>query len=88
MRLPLGIVCATPGALALLCRAGLSPAILLARHQAGDWGEVAPEDALENDRSVIEGFRVLSSYCVSDGRIWVITEADRSATTLLLPEDY
>lgn len=87
---PLGRVVATPGALALLADASVSPVELLKRHQRGDWGEVPPEDARENELSVRRGFRILSSYRVGDQgtRIWVITEADRSSTCLLLPEEY
>jgi hypothetical protein len=86
---PLGRLVATPGALALLRSGGedLLPA-LLERHRSGDWGYVPPEDARENEFSVRYGFRVLSSYRVGGESLWVITEADRSATTFLLPEDY
>ena len=86
---PLGRLVATPGALALLRRAGedLLPA-LLERHRSGDWGDVSPEDARENEVSVRYGFRVLSSYRVAGERLWLITEADRSVTTVLLPEEY
>jgi hypothetical protein len=68
----------------------LNAAPLLARHQDGDWGEVPPEDARENERSVREGLRVLSSYPVGDdgAQVWIITEHDRSSTCILLPEDY
>jgi uncharacterized protein YbcC (UPF0753/DUF2309 family) len=58
------------------------------RHAAGDWGDVCPEDALANDAAVIEGDRLLSAYGNGQHRFWVITEADRSITTVLLPEDY
>ena len=87
---PLGKIVATPGALSLLARSGVNPAELLERHRLGDWGEVPPEDASENDFSVRNGFRILSSYRVGNqkARIWVITEADRSSTCLLLPEEY
>ena len=54
----------------------------------GDWGDITKEDAAENDLSLREGFRLLSAYGVGDRRFWVITEADRSVTTVLLPEDY
>lgn len=84
----LGHVVATPGALDALVAAGQDPAELLDRHRAGDWGEVPPEDAAENRRSVRHGWRILSSYPVGAGRVWIITEADRSSTCLLLPEDY
>ncbi len=87
---PLGRLVATPGALAPLRHAGedLLPA-LLERHRSGDRGDVPPEDARENEFSVrYGGFRVLSSYRVAGERLWVITEADRSATTVLLPSEY
>jgi hypothetical protein len=86
---PLGRLVATPGAIELLRSVGedLLPA-LLERHRSGDWGNVPEEDARENEFSVRHGFRVLSSYRVTEERIWVITESDRSATTLLLPSEY
>ena len=61
---------------------------LLERHRRGDWGELDESDLRANDRALVHGGRVLSAYLVSDLRVWCITEADRSATTLLLPEDY
>ncbi len=86
---PLGRLVATPGAIELLRSAGedLLPA-LLERHRSGDWGEAPPEDARENEFSVRYGFRIVSSYWVAEERLWVITESDRSATTLLLPSEY
>lgn len=87
-RLPLGRVLVTPGALQLLDGAGANPLDLLCRHASGDWGELDPEDRRENERSVREGWRVLSNYPVGTGRLWIITEADRSYTKLLLPEEY
>jgi hypothetical protein len=83
-------VVATPGALALLDSVREQAVGLLARHQCGDWGEVPAEDARENELSVKEGFRILSSYRVGDQEavIWIITEADRSSTCLLLPREY
>jgi hypothetical protein len=87
---PLGRIVATPGALAVLATAGRDPAELLCRHQRGDWGEVPAEDARENKLSVRNGFRILSSYRVGNQEavVWIITEADRSSTCLLLPEEY
>ncbi len=85
---PMGRVVATPGALDALEEAQTRPSELLRRHQAGDWGEVPPADARENELSVRGGFRVLSSYVVGGQKIWIITEADRSSTCLLLPSDY
>ena len=88
MMFPLGRIVATPGALDAFAETDVSPRALLARHQSGDWGSVPPEDAAENELSVARGFRILSSYPVGDERVWIITEADRSATTLLLPSEY
>lgn len=85
---PLGQIVATPGALALLDRGAVNAASLIQRHQSGDWGNVPPEDAEENERSVVNGNRILSSYSVLEDRLWIITEADRSSTTLLLPDEY
>lgn len=87
-RFPLGQVVAAPGALALLQAHAVSPAELLARHQAGDWGEVPPDDAQANELAVAHGDRLLSCYRVGGERLWIITEADRAATTLLLPSEY
>ncbi|MGC9395648.1 MAG: hypothetical protein ACP5J4_12420 [Anaerolineae bacterium] len=85
----LGQVVGTPGALNALEEAGQHPLALLARHVTGDWGELDDEDQAENDLSVEQGFRILSAYTLETGtRIWVITEADRSATTFLLPSEY
>ena len=89
-RLDLGAVVATPGALEVLTSAATTPAALLERHASGDWGEVPPQDARDNARSLKHGWRVLSSYPVGDAgeKVWIITEADRSSTCILLPEDY
>lgn len=88
-RFPLGQVVATPGALSVLEARGLSAFDLLARHQAGDWGDVPPEDARANELALQRGYRLLSSYTLAPGlRIWVITESDRAATTVLLPSEY
>ena len=88
-RFPLGSIVATPGALAALDRAGDTATAFLRRHVSGDWGELDSDDRAENERSVARGLRLLSAYALSDGtRIWVITEADRSSTTLLLPSEY
>ncbi|MDP8952542.1 MAG: hypothetical protein M3N18_09940 [Actinomycetota bacterium] len=88
-RFDLGRVVATPGALETMGEAGISPLSLIQRHVSGDWGEVPKADARENEYSIKHGFRVLSSYGVGEGRkVWIITEADRSSTCLLLPEKY
>ena len=89
MLFSLGAVVATPGALEALERAGDMPEQYLGRHEKGDWGDVCQEDWKENDFSVSRHLRIFSSYTLSDGtKLWVITEADRSATTLLLPSEY
>jgi hypothetical protein len=86
---PLGQVVATPGALAALERAKQTATLFLDRHANGDWGELDQSDVDENEYSVAHGFRLLSSYQTNAGeKLWIITEADRSATTLLLPEEY
>ena len=85
----LGRVLATPGALAAIETSGRQPGDFLARNVIGDWGEVPPEDTKENEFSLHHGFRLLSAYRTSAGdRLWVITEADRSSTCILLPEEY
>lgn len=85
----LGQIVATPGALAALGESGEQPSEFLSRHEAGDWGDLCIEDRMENEFSVAHGFRILSSYSLRNGTvIWIITEADRSATALLLPEEY
>jgi hypothetical protein len=85
-RFSLGRVVATPGALK-----AFAPEVIKAfldRHESGDWGEVEAEDAAENELSVKNGYRVLSIYAQGSRRCWVITEADRASTTVLLPEEY
>jgi hypothetical protein len=86
--LPLGKVVATPWALKLLSEAGQDPFDYLARHATGDWGELCTFDRRQNEIALRDGHRVLSSYPVGEGRVWIITEADRSVTTILLPEEY
>jgi hypothetical protein len=86
---PLGKVVATPGALAALEPANQTPSEFLRRHLSGDWGALDAHDIAENEYSLAHGFRLLSSYRTTAGEtIWIITEADRSVTTLLLPEEY
>ena len=85
----LGQLVATPGALAALEKTGQNAMEFLSRHVTGDWGELPREDQNENQLSLAKGFRLLSSYRTSCGdKLWVITEADRSHTTLLLPDEY
>lgn len=83
-RFDVGDVVATPGAMRALVRE------LLVRHQAGDWGTLDDEDKQQNEISIVLGMRILSAYILpnTSEKIWVITEADRSITTLLLPAEY
>lgn len=85
---PLGTVGATPGAIDLLDRTGMNAALFVDRHQRGDFGTVGAEDDQANKDAIQDGNRILSSYIVGGERLWIITEADRSGTTLLLPEEY
>ena len=102
-RFALGQIVATPGALELLEQAGFSALALISRHVHGDWGDCCAEDKTTNELSVQQGMRVMSIYRLVDAErllqtpldkrsslptVWIITEADRSVTTLLLPEDY
>jgi hypothetical protein len=87
-RFPLGRLLATPGALAVLEASGVSPFALLSRHAAGDWGDLDLHDRVANQLALRDGSRILSAYDLPGGRLWVITEWDRSATTILRPEDY
>ena len=85
----LGQVVATPGALSALQNAEQQPAEFLDRHVNGDWGEVPEEDKRENEFSVQHGFRILSASTTTAGdTIWLLTEADRSFTAILLPSEY
>jgi hypothetical protein len=89
MLFPLGEIVATPGALNSLEKNGVVPMQLISRHMRGDWSDVPSDDAATNTDALRIGARLLSSYALPDGaRVWIITEADRSATTLLLPEEY
>lgn len=92
IKFPLGQVVMTPGAMLALEQVegqGVTLGTLLRRHLAGDWGELDEEDKRENDYSVPRHLRILSAYRLPTGRkVWVITEADRSLTTILLPEEY
>jgi hypothetical protein len=91
---PLGRLLATPGALQTLAESGEDPAQFLDRHVRGDWGDVDAGDGRLNDDAVKDGTRILSAYRTAKGeRIWIITEAAddsgiRSATTILLPDEY
>lgn len=92
---PLGQIVSTPGVIAAVPNSLMMEA--LARHVRGDWGNVCPADAAENDKALVEGYRILSAYPIDPAKpakghganvFWIITEADRSVTTFLLPEEY
>lgn len=88
-RFPLGRIVATPGAVEALEEAGENPGIFIKRHVAGDWGDVDEQDRRGNEWSLTHGFRLLSVYTLPTGtKLWIITEADRSSTTILLPSEY
>ena len=89
-RFALGRVVATPGALSALEETGTDALGLLKRHVSGDWGDVPACDARENEVSLKHGWRLLSSYPIGeDGeKVWILTEAMREATTILLPSEY
>jgi hypothetical protein len=88
-RFPLGRTVATPGALEALSTNGQSPFEFFIRHGTGDWGDTGPDDRERNEEALKDGSRIFSVYTLRDEtRIYVITEADRSATTILLPEEY
>lgn len=87
--LNLGRTVATPRALAALVEAHESGAWYLRRHQCGDWGDLSPDDWSANDAALREGSRVLSAFQLGTGvTLWIITEWDRSVTTLLMPGDF
>ena len=86
-KFPLGMVVSTPNALDTLVAEDLHAAIQ--RHHCGDWGDVDPHDRKENERALKQGNRLFSVYHDrAKTKFWIITEADRSSTTVLLPEDY
>ncbi len=88
-RFSLGQVVATPGALEALASSSQTPEEFLKRHIQGNWGDVCEDDKQANEAALLHGERLLSSYRTSKSvKLWIITEADRSATTLLLPEEY
>ena len=88
-RFPLGTIVATPGAIQAMQDAGQTASVFLDRHAACDWGELSRQDKTLNDEAVDGEARIMSAYRTSKAvRLWIITEADRSATTILLPEEY
>ena len=83
----LGQLVATPNALNRLTQDDIRSGII--RHQSGDWGDFGADDRKENDLALERGTRLLSAYQASNGvKFWIITEADKSSTTVLMPEDY
>ena len=86
-KFPLGRIILTANAANVLAHNDLEVGLL--RHVAGDWGDLEEPDRQENEKALLNGFRLLSSYRANVGiKFWIITEADRSRTTVLLPEDY
>jgi hypothetical protein len=86
---PLGRTFITPAAQEAIRDAGQLPLEFLLRHQSGDWGDLCREDKNENEYSIANGFRILSKYHTTEGvALYVISEWDRSATTILLPDEY
>ncbi|PHQ34819.1 hypothetical protein [Rhodopirellula bahusiensis] len=84
----LGQIVATPGALEFLERHSMTSMQLLQRHVTGDFGDLGDEDKESNNEAIWNEERILSSYKIGDDKIWIITEADRSSTCCLLPEEY
>lgn len=85
----MGRIVITPGAINALKKSGENGGEFLARHERGEWGIVCPDDQKRNNMALIEGERLVSSYALKSGaEMWIITEADRTVTTLLLPEEY
>ena len=84
-----GVICTTHGARVALLRANVESWSLIKRHLTGDWGELSPEDAAANEQAIKDGSRIHSNYGLPTGeRVWIITEADRAVTTMLLPKEY
>jgi len=85
---PVGRIVATPAVMQLFNGQANVLTGLLARHQSGDWGQLSNEDWKANEEAIKHGWRILSVYRIGGVKVWIITEADRSATTILLPEEY
>jgi len=84
----LGQVVSTPNALAFAKKNQIDLGQLLTRHQTGDWGDLEDEDKEANEEALVNNTRIFSSYSVAEYKVWIITEADRSLTTFLMPTDY
>jgi len=88
-RFDLGRIVGTPDAVRTLCERGIHPSDLLDRHVMGDWGTLNPEDRQANEDALAHGDRIMSVYPLDEEtKVWIITEADRSVTTIMLPENY
>ena len=87
-RFTLGKLVATPGAIRKAQEMGSPLLRLVARHVSGDWGDMSEDDKQTNEDALTHGGRIFSAYVMSGVKFWIITEADRSATTILLPEEY
>ena len=88
-RFPLGQLSATPGAMDVLNHASNELLDMVRRHRVGDWGDLCEEDRQANECALLDGSRLLSAYHAASGaKIWIITEADRAYTTVLLPSEY
>jgi len=88
MKFELGQMVATPGALQYMKDNNLSVISILSRHANGDWSDMDKEDAMSNYQATQTGGRIFSSFKVGPDKLWVITEADRSSTCILLPDEY
>jgi len=88
VRFHLGRVVATNGAIEVIERVGDVVDDILTRHMTGDWGSICEEDSEQNELAVKHNLRIMSVYQFGDDTLWVITEADRSATTILRPDEY
>ena len=86
IKFPLGQIVITPIALGKLASDDILNA--LDRHVQGSWGDLDKDDKAENDIALEKGFRILSAYSSNGIKFWIITEASREVTTVLLPEDY
>ena len=84
----LGKLVMTPGALKCMVEYAIDPVKLIQRHAQGNWGDLSDDDKKENDLSVNSDLRILSAYGAGEIKLWIITEADRSATTILRPDEY
>jgi hypothetical protein len=84
----MGKLVATPAAIAFCDQHLISMISLVRRHLRGDWGDLSDHDKKANDRALVDGSRILSAYEFWQGKVWIITEADRSSTCVLLPSEY